>query len=182
MVLMGKTSIFERRTLLQAAPEEVYAFHEDPRNLTKISPPFLKLGRLECSVPAMVGGEFRLPASLLGLRLEWVGFWEEVVPDSKLVDGARKSPFRHWRHLHIFSAVGEGKQVTMMTDRLEYALAWGNLGRFLDLTVMKMFFTLMFLARHRAMRRVFSRMEAKGARIVKEPYSGAFPVCRPDTR
>jgi ligand-binding SRPBCC domain-containing protein len=156
---MSDFSIFERSVLLDASATEVYGFHEDPRNISKISPPSLKVERVECSVPAVAGEEFRLSVSQFGLPLEWVGIWEEAVPDSRLVDGARKSPFRHWRHHHLFQSEGAG---TVMTDRVEYALPFGVLGRLLDATVMKVVFTAMFLARHKATAAYFTKSKKGG--------------------
>jgi ligand-binding SRPBCC domain-containing protein len=81
------------------------------------------------------------------------------------VDGARKSPFRHWRHQHLFRGEGSG---TVMTDRVEYALKFGTLGslgiigRLLDATVMKVVFTAMFLARHKATAAYFAKERKAG--------------------
>ena len=156
---MGPFTVFQRSVLLDAAPADVYAFHEDPRNIPKISPPSLRVERVECSVPAREGGEFRLKVRQFGLPLDWVGIWEEAVPSERLVDGARKSPFRHWRHQHLFRAEGSG---TMMTDRVEYALAGGWPGRLLDATVMRGVFTVMFLARHKATAAFFAKGKKAG--------------------
>lgn len=150
-------AIFERSILLQAPPEVVYAFHEDPRNITKISPSSLHVIKVECRVPAREGEEFRLVLNQFGVPIEWIGFWEEVVPGERLVDGAKKSPFRHWSHRHLFRPEGEG---CFMTDHITYALPWGMLGRLLDETVMKLIFTVMFLARHRATKACFASGEA----------------------
>jgi len=73
---MADFSLFERSVRLDASPGEVYAFHEDPRNITKISPPSLKVERVECLVPASAGDEFRLCIRQFGIPLEWIGFWE----------------------------------------------------------------------------------------------------------
>ncbi|KAB2639523.1 MAG: SRPBCC family protein [Verrucomicrobia bacterium] len=154
VIKMNKFSIFTRSVLLEATPAEVYAFHEDPRNISKISPSSLKVKKVECSVPARAGEEFRLCLSQFGLPLEWVGFWEEATPDSCLVDGAKKSPFKHWRHAHLFNASGEG---TLMTDRVEYAMPIGVLGRLLDVTMMKLVFLVMFQARHAATKAYFGK-------------------------
>jgi ligand-binding SRPBCC domain-containing protein len=148
-------SLFERSVLLSAPAPEVYAFHEDPRNIVKISPSSLRVEKVECSVPARVGGEFRLRVSQFGLPMEWIGYWDKAEPFCRLVDGARKSPFRHWRHHHLFSEASGG---TLMTDRVEYALPFGLLGRFLDRTVMRVVFAVMFAARHRATRNYFARL------------------------
>lgn len=158
-------SVFERRVYLEASPAEAFAFHEDPRNITKISPSSLRVERVECSVPARAGEEFRLKAVQFGLPLEWVGYWDEVVPGERLVDGARKSPFRHWRHHHIFRAEGVG---TVMTDRVEYALPFGIFGRLLEVTVMRVVFAAMFLARQRATRAFFAKAKNAGDRPTAE--------------
>ena len=115
--------------------------------------------RVDCSVPARVGEDFRLKVVQFGLPLEWVGYWDEVVPGECLVDGARKSPFRHWRHHHIFRADGAG---TGMTDCVEYALPCGIFGRLLDVTAMRIVFTAMFLARHRATAKFFAQRKTCG--------------------
>ena len=151
---MSDFSLFERCVRLDATPSEVYAFHEDPTNITRISPPSLKVEGVECKVPARVGEEFSLRVRQFGVPLHWIGIWEEAVPDERLVDGARKSPFRHWRHHHLFQADGDG---TLMTDRVEYALPYGMIGLLLDLTVMKLVFAAMFLGRHRATKAYFAK-------------------------
>jgi len=155
---MADFSLFERSVRLDASPAEVYNFHEDPRNISKISPPSLKVERVECKVPACVGDEFLLRIRQFGLPLEWIGFWVEAVPHERLVDGAKKSPFRHWRHHHLFQPdVSGGGEGTVMTDRVEYALPFGVLGLLLDLTVMRLVFTAMFIARHRATKKFFTK-------------------------
>ena len=44
-----------------------------------------------------------------------------------------------------------------MTDRVEYALPGGVLGLLLDLTMMPVVFSLMFIARHRATKAFFAK-------------------------
>jgi ligand-binding SRPBCC domain-containing protein len=150
---MQSFEIFERSVRLEAAPEAVYAFHEDPRNITRISPRSLVVERVECTVPASAGDRFRLRIRQFGLPLDWTGIWEEAVGPERLVDGAVVSPFRHWRHSHLFRRDGEG---TVMTDRVEYAVRFGPLGRLLDRTLLRLVFLAMFAARHRATRDYFA--------------------------
>ena len=151
-------AIYERATLLKATCAEVYFFHEDPKNISKISPPSLRVEEVLCSVPACVGEEFRLRVRQFGVPLEWVGVWQEAVPHERLVDGARKSPFRHWRHQHLFQPEGEW---CMMTDRVTYELPYGVLGCLLDKTLMKVIFTVMFLSRHKATKAYFEGLRRK---------------------
>lgn len=146
-------AVYERSVLIEATPAEVFAFHQDPRNIPKISPDSLRVEQVECRVPAVVGEEFRLKVRQFGIPLEWVGFWEEVVPDERLVDGARKSPFRRWRHQHLFRPEGAHCR---MTDRVEYLLPGGIIGRLLEKTVMRAVFAIIFSARHKATADYFS--------------------------
>lgn len=146
-------AVFQRSILLEATAAEVYSFHEDPRNISKISPPSLRVEQVECSVPAQEGEEFRLRVSQFGVPLEWVGVWEKVVLNKCLVDSARKSPFCEWRHEHFFQKKGER---CLMTDCVHYALPWKILGRLLDHTVMILIFTMMFRARHKATQKYFA--------------------------
>jgi ligand-binding SRPBCC domain-containing protein len=44
-----------------------------------------------------------------------------------------------------------------MTDRVEYALPFGFLGRLLDATVMRVVFTIMFRSRHKATASFFKK-------------------------
>jgi ligand-binding SRPBCC domain-containing protein len=155
---MADFSIFQRSVMLKTLPGAAYSFHEDPRNISKISPASLRIESVHCKVPARAGDEFRLRVSQFGIPMEWIGVWEEAVAGEKLVDGARKSPSRHWRHHHLFRPEGNG---TLMTDRVEYALPGGILGLLLDMTVMPLVFTVMFAARHRATRKYFGKENFK---------------------
>lgn len=150
---MSHHSLFERSVWLNASPESVYAFHQDPRNITRISPASLKVEEVSCSVPACPREEFRLKVRQFGIPLEWVGFWEAAEFPSRLVDGARKSPFRHWRHHHVFRPERGG---TLMTDRVEYALPFGVIGRILACTVAKGVLQVLFRSRHKATLAFFS--------------------------
>jgi len=151
---MASHSEFRRSVLLSATPAEVYAFHEDPRNITRISPPSLAVKGVECRVPATPGERFRIRLSQFGIPLDWTGVWEEAVQPSRLVDGAVVSPFRHWRHRHLFAEAPGG---TLMTDHVEYALPFGVIGWILDRTVMRVIFAAMFRARHAATRAWFAK-------------------------
>ena len=152
--MKGRFSVFERSIQLQSPAAEVYAFHENPSNIRLISPQSLKVEVVECNPTAVVGGEFRIRVRQFGIPLDWVGFWEEVIPNEKLVDGSRKCPFAYWRHHHLFREEGAD---TVMTDRVGYALPFGIIGRMLDLTVMRLIFSFMFRGRHKATESYFAR-------------------------
>ena len=149
-----KPYTYQRSTPLRATPAEVFAFHENPRNIARIAPPSLRIQSVECHEKAAPGGTFRIRASQFGLPIDWTGRWEEVESPRLLVDGALRSPFAHWRHSHIFEPHPEG---TLMTDRVECLLKGGTAGALATRLALPLVFTGMFRARHAATRRFFSR-------------------------
>ncbi len=148
--------VFERATWLAASPEEVFAFHENPRNLEKISPAWLRVARIEADPVARAGGRFRIVARAGGLPVDWTGEWLAVEPPRMLRDGAVRAPFVLFEHEHRFEAEGAG---TRMTDRVTYTLGgggWGRAGRAVDAVIGWLVLRPMFRLRHEATRRFFS--------------------------
>ncbi len=136
---------------MEATPEEVFAFHENPSNLAKISPRSLRIRKITCAPNAVCGGRFEVSVSQFGLPIDWLGVWVRVEPPGLLVDEAEKSPFRFWRHSHLFEADGAGG--CLMTDRVEAELPGGGLVSALALPLV---LGPMFRARHRATREWFA--------------------------
>jgi ligand-binding SRPBCC domain-containing protein len=152
----GPARVFERSTWLAAPPAAVYAFHENPRNLEKISPPSLRLIRIEAEPTARIGERFRLVARQFGLPIDWTGEWLVVEPPRRLVDGAVRAPFARFDHEHRFEAEGTG---TRMTDRVTYSLLgprWGVISRLVDAFVAGFVLIPMFRMRHVTTRRYFA--------------------------
>lgn len=149
-----KPVIFERSVEISASAEELFRFHENPRNISKIAPPSLRVESVECEEAAREGGIFKIRASQFGLPIPWTGKWEAVEPPRLLLDIALDSPFAVWRHSHIFEDVPGGCR---MTDRVEFLLKGGLLGGLVSRWAMPVFFAGMFRARHAATRRFFSK-------------------------
>ncbi len=144
---------FEKSVWLAAAPEAVFEFHQDPHNITRISPPSLVVVSVEADPVAQVGGRFTLHLRQLGIPMSWVGEWEHVQRPVALVDRAVKSPFRVFRHEHLFVAEGDG---TRMTDRVTYVLPFGILGWFASMTAVRIVLMAMFRQRHAATQQFFA--------------------------
>lgn len=145
---------FQKSVDLDASPEVVFAFHENPENLKKISPPSLKVKKIVAARQAIPGGEFNLEATQFGLPIRWLGRWEVVDAPHLLVDSALRGPFAHFRHEHRFARNATGG--TRMTDHLEYALPFGILGWIAGVTGARIALELMFLGRHRATKKYFA--------------------------
>ena len=149
-----KPVIFERSVEIPASAEELFRFHENPRNISNIAPPSLRVNSVECEEAARESGIFKISASQFGLPIRWTGKWEAVEPPRLLLDVALDSPFAVWRHSHIFEEAPGGCR---MTDRVEFLLKDGWAGGLVSRWAMPLFFLGMFRARHAATRRFFSK-------------------------
>jgi len=149
-----KPMIYERSVEIPATPEELFRFHENPCNISKIAPTSLRVESVECEDSARAGGIFKICASQFGLPIRWTGKWEAVESPRLLLDIALDSPFAVWRHSHIFEDAPGGCR---MTDRVEFLLKGGLLGGLVSRLAMAVFFAGMFRARHAATRRFFSK-------------------------
>ena len=160
-----KPFIYERSVEIPASAKELFHFHENPRNISKIAPASLRVESVECEEIARVGGIFKIRASQFGMPIRWTGKWEAVETPRLLLDIALDSPFAVWRHSHIFEEVPGGSR---MTDRVEFLLKGGPLGSLISRLAMPLFFAGMFRSRHTATRRFFS----KSARESRSPSDG----------
>jgi ligand-binding SRPBCC domain-containing protein len=114
----------ERAVLIESPPELVFQFHDDPHNLLKILPPYLRVEIVEAPKRLQPGAVLKYAMCVGPLRFDWTGEIVEHDAPSRFVDVQRKGPFRTYRHTHLFAAEGGG---TRLTDVIEYELPLGPL-------------------------------------------------------
>ena len=149
---MPAPSEFQAETVIEAAIEDVYAFHENPYNIGQISPGWQRVQVLRAQPRASVGEHFVIRVWFFGfLPLTWEGVWQETDRPGRLVDGIVRGPFVYWRHEHSFRAIDSHH--TLMTDHVHYAFFRGWLGKIFGETVGKLQFRLMFADRQARTRR-----------------------------
>jgi ligand-binding SRPBCC domain-containing protein len=116
-----------REQRLPGAPEDVFPFFGDARNLESITPPWLGFAVTTPEPIDMRPGaliEYRL--KLHGLPMRWrttIAVWD---PPRRFVDVQIDGPYRLWHHTHDFEPDGNGG--TVMRDTVRYALPFGPLG------------------------------------------------------
>lgn len=113
---------------IPVALEQAWDFFSDPRNLPRITPPWLSFEILSDPPGRMYPGlriEYRV-RPLWGIPLRWRTEITHVVEPVYFVDEQLRGPYRLWRHQHRFRAVGGGVE---MEDEVHYLLRWGPLGR-----------------------------------------------------
>jgi uncharacterized protein len=102
--------------------DAVFEWHRDTRNAALISPPSLRVERVEGSFPLEKGDRVRLVVRPRGspLRQRWLVRIAEMRAPQLIVDEMEKGPFARWHHEHAFADLGDGR--TRVTDTVAYAL------------------------------------------------------------
>ena len=149
-------SVIVRTTTIGASLEDVFAFHLDTRNAAAIAPRGTTVLRVDGSFPVEQGARVRLVVRQR--PLPWVQRWlveiEVVEAPTTLVDRMIEGPFARWRHERRFLAVAGGVE---MTERLDYALPLGPLGRLVDHLVVRHLIGRTFTERQRLTRELLER-------------------------
>jgi ligand-binding SRPBCC domain-containing protein len=146
------TSIFQTCTLVAASAEALFDFHSDPRNLTVVMPPSLKLVSLKTDGPALEGRMIELDCrDWWVIPMRWTCRWRTVRRPDLLEDEIVKGPFVVFIHEHRFEA--QGPERCLMHDRITYQ--WGRSwwGRLVSETGVRLYLTLLFKYRHYRTRR-----------------------------
>jgi ligand-binding SRPBCC domain-containing protein len=116
----------ERAQHLARPRADVFAFFADPRNLQRITPPFLRLCIVTPTPIVMQTGaliDYRV--RLHGIPLGWRTRISVYEPPVGFVDVQLAGPYRRWEHSHEFHEVEGGTEVR---DRVEYEIPLGLLG------------------------------------------------------
>lgn len=144
---------------LPAPRHRVFEFFADPRNLERLTPPWLHFEIITSPDTKIARGtllDYRL--RLRGIPLRWqseISVWE---PPHRFVDRQTKGPYSLWVHEHAFADRNGG---TVVADRVEYAVPGGRLvQKFLVAPDIER----IFRHRHRALKELFpaSRQSAAG--------------------
>ncbi len=153
---MERKTFFEASVLLPASASELFAFHENPHNISAIAPGSLKVLSVEADPCAAEGKTFFLRVRQFGVTAEWLGVWQTVEAPHTLIDEGVRCPFQTWRHEHIFQEVEGG---TVMVDRVTLTPRGGLLIAILARPILRLVLKKMFHDRHRATRAVFQNQK-----------------------
>jgi ligand-binding SRPBCC domain-containing protein len=146
--------VLERSQLVPARRDDVFSFFADPRNLPEITPPWIRFAVLHLEAVPLAAGitnEYRI--RWLGLPLRWRSLIVEYEPPARFTDLQTSGPYRYWRHQHIFE---ERDGATLATDRVEYEMPFGVVGRLLHALVVTRQLRQIFDYRAEATERAFA--------------------------
>lgn len=137
---------FIKESRIAASPEAVFAFHESPGALERLTPPWEKVRVVESDGSLKPGSRVVLESRLGPIPLKWVAVHTEYEPPHLFADQQESGPFAHWHHQHHILDDGAGG--TILRDEIEYRLPLGALGRLLGSRLVRKKLERMFDYRH----------------------------------
>lgn len=147
--------VFEKSTLIKCSQEELFDFHLDVNNLTKITPPDIDVELLTPSFTPKEGETMKIKSTKHFIPLNWTVQITKLERPSTLIDLAIKSPFKYWQHQHLFI---NHKNFTELKDIVTYELPFGLMGAVLKPFIYKDLLK-MFSYRHEITKEI---LEKKG--------------------
>ena len=124
----------EQRIVIAAPIDRVFHFHDDTRNLLRITPTSIKVTIETMGVPGL-GYEVVLKVRQFGLfTMRWRVRITEYEPPTLMSDEQVSGPFAYWKQTRRLREVDGG---TELTDIVEYRAPFGVLGRITNALVIR---------------------------------------------
>ena len=161
-------TIFQARTPLPVDRETAFAWHARPGALPRLLPPWEDIrvvqtaGNIENGARVVLG--VKPPGS--PVRVELVAEHDSYQPPELFRDRLVETPLdaiRLWEHVHRFDVDDDDPDRCVLTDRIEYELAFGPAGRWAEGAVMHDKLDAMFAYRHRITRDDLAFHQAVGS-------------------
>ena len=150
--------VYEHASNLKTAAQPVFDFHLQPKNIARVSPPWVKVLSVDGPERLTRGSALKLKVASFGVPQNWevrvvaVEDFSGTPAKASILDESVRGPFPFWRHLHEFWQAPDG--TTGLVDRIEFLPPGGTVGVVL-VPGIKLILKKMFEARHKATKRVF---------------------------
>ncbi len=115
---------FEHSSWIDAPVEEVFAFHERPDALEKLTPPGQRVELVSRKGGLETGARVELRIHLGPFSMRWLALHVDYEKNRLFVDDQIRGPFRRWIHRHQFSVERDG---TRLTDSVDFELPGGRM-------------------------------------------------------
>lgn len=137
--------------IINAPIDRVFHFHDDTRNLLKITPPDIKV-RINAMGEPGLGYRVRLTVVMFGfIPMKWTVRITEYDAPHRMTDEQEQGPFAAWKQMRLLREVDGG---TELTDIVEYKAPLGILGRIANALVIRRQIISMFTYRQAATKRL----------------------------
>jgi ligand-binding SRPBCC domain-containing protein len=117
---------FDRESVIRTSPERLFAFHQLPDALQRLTPPWESVRVVEAAPSLEVGQQAIVEIKLLGLLpMRCVSVHTRYDPPRLFEDTMTRGPFRRWVHRHLVTPHPDG---AMLRDEVDYELPAGPMG------------------------------------------------------
>lgn len=135
---------------LPVSARRAFAYHDRRGALQRLIPPWETMTVEHSDESLEVGSEVQLKTSLMGVPLRLVAKHTRYEPPRLFEDQQESGPFAYWKHRHEFAASGD--EYSTLTDRIEYQLPLGAVGKWFGSGIARRKIESMFAYRHRVVR------------------------------
>ena len=150
-----KTLRFVRRTRIAAPVEQVFAWHEAPGALARLTPPDERVRMVGETGGIRDGGRVELAIGRWPFSIRWISEHSAYIRNRQFRDIQVQGPFAKWEHTHLFEP--DGADACYVEDDIEYALPFGFAGRWLAGRIVERKLDRLFQYRHQATRQANER-------------------------
>ncbi|MDQ2747794.1 MAG: SRPBCC family protein [Acidobacteriota bacterium] len=117
---------FIKESIIKAAPERVFAFHELPDAFERLMPPDDGAKIIQKADISKIGSRAIIEIKILGLvPVNWVAEHTKYEPPMMFEDVQISGPFKSWRHDHIITPHEDG---AILRDEVHFEPPLGFLG------------------------------------------------------
>ena len=118
---------FIKESSIRATPERVFAFHELPDAIVRLTPPWENAKIIQAAPNLQVGSRAIIEVKLFGIiSQKWVAEHTRYNPPRMFEDTQISGPFKSWRHQHIILPHAEN---AILRDEIEFEPPFGFLGK-----------------------------------------------------
>ena len=142
---------FVKESIIRAAPERVFAFHQLPDAFERLVPPWETVKVVKKADISKIGSEAVIKSKLFGfLPVKWVARHTKYEPPRMFEDVQVSGPFKSWRHQHIVLPHADG---AILKDEIEYEAPLSIIGKAIAPAFVESKLEKMFAYRHEVTRK-----------------------------
>lgn len=109
---------FVKESVIRAAPEKVFAFHELPDAIERLIPPWENARIIQKADISKIGSQAIIEQKIFGIiPSRWIAEHTKYEPFEMFEDVQISGPFRTWRHKHIIKPHADG---ATLRDEIEF--------------------------------------------------------------
>ena len=118
---------FIKESIIKAAPERVFAFHELPDAIERLIPPWENAKIIQKADISQIGSQAIIEQKIFGLiPSRWIAEHTKYEPPEMFEDVQISGPFAKWRHQHIVLPHESG---AILRDEIEYEPPFSVFGK-----------------------------------------------------